>query len=223
MKEDILEQLVDGYFSRQRGVFTKHNVKYKPDPIDIAKLEKREKSRYTVSSDIDVLVLHTKSRGYKRVSVISCKSWQQGFDIDRYYNHLIDKTKHKVRDGSGEIWKKFRELVEPKWAKAFRDTIFKETGSYDFTYYICITKIKKNKDKTKEKFKRSPIFLKNLTDRGKHTVKIEFLTLESMLKVIFDHSTGTTVESTEIGRFMQLIKAAELKLEGINNGADKKK
>ena len=58
MKEDILEQLVDGWFLRKSGTFTKHNVKYKPLQTDIVHLDTREKSRFTVSSDIDVLAIH---------------------------------------------------------------------------------------------------------------------------------------------------------------------
>ncbi len=40
MKEDILEELVDGYFLRQPAVFTKHNVKYRPDLKGIHKSKK---------------------------------------------------------------------------------------------------------------------------------------------------------------------------------------
>jgi aminopeptidase-like protein len=103
-------------------------------------------------------------------------------------------------------------LVEPNWAKAFREKIFSETNSYDFTYYIAITKIKKNKGQKIEEFKNCNLFLNNLSDNGKNKVKIEFLTLEEMLSEIFIEKADTTIEATEIGRFMQLIKAADLKL-----------
>lgn len=212
MKEDILEQLVDGYFLRKPATFTKHNVKYKPKSEDIAHLGKKEKSRYNVSSDIDVIAVHLNKKDKERVSVISCKSWQSGFDIDFFYEHLIDEEKRKVRVGAGDAWKKFRELVEQNWSKAFRETIYEETNSYDFTYYIAITKIKKNKDKRIEDFKNCKMFLDNLSDNGKHKVKIEFLTLENMLNEILNEQANTIIEATEIGRFMQLIKAANLKL-----------
>ncbi len=114
--------------------------------------------------------------------------------------------------GTSEAWKKFRELVEETWAKAFRETIYKETKSYDFTYYIAVTKIKKNKDKKIEDFKKCKLFINNLSDYGKHKVKINFITLEDILYEIFNERSNTTLEATEIGRFIQLIKAANLRL-----------
>jgi hypothetical protein len=55
--------------------------------------------------------------------------------------------------------------------------------------------------------------LNNLSDNGKNKVKIEFLTLENMLNELLNEKVNTTIESTEIGRFIQLIKATGLKLE----------
>lgn len=212
MKEDILEQLVDGYFLRKTKTFTKHNVKFKPKINDLINFTNLEKSKYSVSSDIDVIAIHLGEKDENKVSAISCKSWQDGFDIDFFYEHLTDENKKKKRVGTSEAWKKFRELVEPTWAKAFRDRIFEETGSYDFTYYIAITKIKKNKSKNINEFKNCKLFLNNLSDNGKNKVKIEFLTLENMLNELLNEKTNTTIESTEIGRFIQLIKATGLKL-----------
>jgi len=74
MKEDILEQLIDGYFLRKPTTFTKHNVKFKPTPNDIAHLDNKIRSRYNVSSDIDIIAIHLDKKDEKRVSVISCKS-----------------------------------------------------------------------------------------------------------------------------------------------------
>ena len=56
------------------------------------------------------------------------------------------------------------------------------------------------------------LFLNNLSDNGKHNVKIEFLTLEKIIDEIFNEKIDTTLEATEIGRFLQLIKAAGLKI-----------
>jgi len=213
MKEDILEQLVDGYFLRKPKTFTKHNVKFKPSVEDISSLTNLEKSKYSVSSDIDVIAVHLGEEYENKVSAISCKSWQDGFDIDFFYEHLTDENKKKKRVGTSEAWKKFRELVEPTWAKAFRDKVFYETGSYDFTYYIAITKIKKNKSKKIDEFRNCNLFIDNLSNNGQNNVKIEFLTLEDMLSELLNEKTNTTIESTEIGRFIQLIKATGLKLE----------
>lgn len=211
MKEDILEQLVDGYFLRQPATFTKHNVKFKPKKEDIALLDNLTRGKFSVHSDIDVLAIHLNEENEKKVSVVSCKSWQDGFDIDLYYNHLIDEEKRNVKKGTGPIWKRFRELVEPNWAKAFREKIYEETNSYDFTYYIAVTKITK-KSKI-EDFENCDTFLNLLSDNGKNKVKIKFLTLGDIVSEIMNENSNTTVESTEIGRFLQLIKAAGLKFQ----------
>ena len=212
MKEDILEELVDGWFLRQRGTFTKHNIKYRPEISDIEHLNVKERSLYAVSSDIDVMAVHMDRKGSSKVSVVSCKSWQNGFDVDFFFNNLSGMGDPNSRVGTGPAWKKFRELFDPYWAKAFRDKIFQESQSNCFTYFISITKFKGKNPKYIEQFKNCQIFLNNLSDNGKHEVKIEFLTLESIINEILGQDPTTTLESTEIGRFMQLIKAADLKL-----------
>jgi cytochrome c1 len=130
MKEDILEQLVDGYFLRKPKTFTKHNVKFKPNNNDLLNLSILEKSKYSVSSDIDVIAVHLGEENEKKVSAISCKSWQDGFDIDFFYEHLTDENKKKKRVGTSEAWKKFRELVEPIWAKSFNTNQKKQIKKY---------------------------------------------------------------------------------------------
>ncbi|OFX50535.1 MAG: hypothetical protein A2066_09335 [Bacteroidetes bacterium GWB2_41_8] len=210
MKEDILEQLVDGWFLRQPATFTKHNVKYRPKSEDIKDLDTKEKSQYAVHSDIDVIAVHLNRIGTERVSVVSCKSWQDGFDVDFFYKNLGEDGDPNKKVGTGSAWKKFREIYNEKWAKAFGDKIFEETQSHDFTYIIAITKFKGNKRKHEEDFMKCPLFLNNLNENGKHKVKIKFLTLFEMLKDISGQDAHTAIESTEIGRFMQLINAAEL-------------
>lgn len=69
MKEDILEQLIDGYFLRQSATFTKHSVKYRPDQNS---LKKEDKNKYSVHSDIDILAVNLKT---KETNVVTCKSW----------------------------------------------------------------------------------------------------------------------------------------------------
>ena len=150
----------------------------------------------------------------KKVSVVSCKSWQGGLDVDFFYRNLngSETGDPNLPVGPGPAWKKFRELYNPKWAKAFRDKVFEETQSHDFTYIIAITKFKGNKRKHEEDFMKCPLFLNNLNEDGKYRVKIEFLTLEKMLNHISAQEANTTIEATEIGRFMQLIKAADLEV-----------
>lgn len=205
MKEDILEQLVDSYFLRKPATFTKHNVKFRPD---LTGLSTEEKRKYSVHSDIDVIAVQFKDAGEKEVSVISCKSWQSGFDVRFFYENLSKLENHVVRVGTGPIWKKFRELVDEKWAKGFRDAVFRETRTYDFTYYIAVTKLI-NENRVDD-FKKCTLFLENLKENLTSKVQIEFITLEKMIMEIFGEENSTKVESTEIGRFIQLLKAAEI-------------
>lgn len=207
MKEDILEQLIDGHFLRMPKTFTKHNVKYKPGLEHKTEIEKKDIKKYSVPSDIDILAIQLENIDNKveiKVFVVSCKSWQSGFDIDLYYNQL-NKDEDKIE---ARYWKSFRELVEPNWSRAFREKIFEETGSFDFTYYIAVTKIRTS-NKRKE-FETCEKFIKNLSDKGKNKVEIKFLELNDIIQEIFDEEKNTTLESTEIGRFMQLVKASGL-------------
>lgn len=208
MKEDILEQIVDSWFLRQVSTFTKHNVKYKPSKEVVDKMDAKVKSKYSVSSDIDVIAVHLDKIGVEKVSVISCKSWQEGFDIDFFYKNLGENGDPEKKVGTGPAWKKFREIYDPIWAKAFRDKVFEETKSHDFTYYVAVTKFKNEKKNLLMDFINCEKFISNLNNNGTYNVRIKFLTMEEMVKPILEEPTTTTLEATEIGRFMQLIKAA---------------
>ncbi len=206
MTEDILEQLVDGWFRRKESVFTKHNVKYRPDTNKII----LNRNKYSVHSDIDVIAVDF-SDETKKVSVVSCKSWQEGFDVKQWWEGLCDTNKNNQKIYGKEKWKHFRELTDPIWAQAFKEKILSETGSDSFTYYIAVTKLK-NEDSI-DAFKSCKCFLDNLRINEDSEVTIEFLTIRDMLNDILDNMKGTTVESTEIGRFIQLIKAAGLEIK----------
>jgi hypothetical protein len=75
MKEDILEQVVDEYL-QHRGYFTIHNLRFKPDAAHRDFVSNQD----SVTSDVDVVGFNPKLRGHDRVWVVSCKSWQTGFD-----------------------------------------------------------------------------------------------------------------------------------------------
>jgi hypothetical protein len=74
MKEDILEQIVDEYLNL-KGYFTVANVRYKPLPTDPG----YDKQQDSVASDIDIIGYHPSLSGAKKVVVVACKSWQDGF------------------------------------------------------------------------------------------------------------------------------------------------
>lgn len=205
MKEDILEQLIDGYFLRQPGTFTKHNVKYRPDQKT---LKKEDKNKYSVHSDIDILSVNLKT---KTTNVVTCKSWQGGFDIEKHLEWLSDKKNHSKKVSGREVWKSFRELTDQVWSKAFRDKILEETNSKNFNYIIAVTKL--NHSKKINEFCNNKNLLNMLSDNGNFKVTISFLTLETIITTIQDEPQNTAVESTEIGRFLQLLNAADLKFE----------
>jgi len=192
MKEDILEQLVDDYL-KSKGFFTIHNVKFRPSSEHL----NYEKAKDCVASDVDVVGFHPRRGGYNKVWVVSCKSWQNGFDPKARINAIEND---KVLDGR-KAWQGFRELVKPKWAEALIEEIKKLTGTTQFTYITAVTKLigPATTWEQNEKFK------KNL---GGNPIKI--LTLKEMLSEIYT-TTKTSVASSEVGRLLQVIKASRWK------------
>ena len=190
MKEDILEQLVDDYL-KFKGFFTIHNVKFVPSSTDPAYIKKAD----AVASDIDVVGFHPRRKGAGRVWVVSCKSWQGGFNPARRLAYI---TGNKVIAGR-EAWRGFRELVKKKWADGLISEIEKLTGSTQFTYVTAVTKLTGDRAVWEE---HKP-FKKNL--RGN---PIKFLTLKEMLDDLYE-KTNTTVASSEVGRLLQVIKASD--------------
>ena len=205
MKEDILEQLIDGYFLRQPATFTKHNVKYRPDQSNI---KKEDKSKYSVHSDIDIISVNLKTN---TTNIVTCKSWQGGFDVGKYLELLSDNNKHTNKVSGRDVWKSFRELTDPVWSKAFRDKIKDETNSTQFNYIIAVTKLINSKKI--DDFCENQKFLDILSNNDEFQVTISFLTLETIITEIQSENQSTAVESTEIGRFLQLLNAANMKFE----------
>src|SRR6202011_1299205 len=133
MKEDILEQLVDDYL-KFNGFFTAHNVKFQPAATDPEYIKKDD----CVASDVDVIGFHPKQEGAGRVWVVSCKSWQAGFDPRE---KIAAIEGNKIRSGR-VAWRAFRELVKKKWADGLIAEIEKLTGSTQFTYVTAVTKLR---------------------------------------------------------------------------------
>ena len=79
---------------------------------------------------VDVIGFHPKREGTERVWVVSCKSWQAGFD-PREKIAAIEGD--KIRSGR-LAWRAFRELHKPKWADGLIAEIERLTGSTQFTY-----------------------------------------------------------------------------------------
>ena len=205
MKEDILEQIFEDWLLSKNSSFTKNNVKFRPDDTSLEYNSKTDSSY----SDIDILGIHLKNKGSNRVSVGNCKSWQAGFDPKVWHRNLIKDSERKRTNR--ENWKYFRELVNPKWSKAFRKKIYEETQSYDFTYYLVVTKLKgKDALVAKNKFENETKFLNNLKQDSKSKVKIIIITFEEIFKEYFSRTNKQTLASTTLGRLLQVMKASDV-------------
>jgi hypothetical protein len=189
MKEDILEQLVDDYL-RFKGFFTMHNVKFQPHSSH----QEYVKAEDCVPSDIDVIGYHPWLNGADKVWVVSCKSWQSGFDAD---DRIRAIEQGKTREGRN-AWKSFRELTKSKWAEGLIEKVNRLTGVSEFTYVTAVTKLIGNASAWEE----NASFRSKL---GGNPIKI--LTLQEVLSELYK-TTGTSVASSEVGRLLQVIKAA---------------
>lgn len=188
-KEDILEQLVEEYLIHN-GYFVRHNIKFIPrdDHIDYVK------NQDSNHSDIDVLGYNPLVEGSDRICAVSCKSWQFGFNP---VTELRNINSGKIVRGR-KAWKAFRELTTDKWAEAFIDAIRLSCGSDRFTYVLAVAKLKGEK----EAWEQNPKFL----DRMKGN-PIKIITFREMINEIYPR-LGTTLAASEIGRMLQMFKAA---------------
>ena len=190
-KEDILEQLVEEYLLH-KGYFVRHNLKFLPRR-DHPEFDSKQDSNH---SDIDVIGYHPALQGHDKVWVVSCKSWQSGFDPGAELQNIrLDKT---VR--GRKAWQGFRELVKPKWSEAFLQTVYAATAQQEFTYVLAVTRIRGDR----AVWEHAPEFVDAL--RGN---PVRVLDLSKMLQTISQALT-TTMASTEVGRMLQLFKAAGL-------------
>ena len=196
MKEDILEQLVDD-FLQSSGYFTRHNIKFRPRKNSNGYESKSDSNH----SDIDVLGINPKKEGADRVWVVSCKSWQSGFNIAAE----LDAIENEKRRSGREAWKRFRELLVPRWTDAFFDAIGEATGQTAFTYVTAVTFVK---GKTLD-WERYPAFVSSLKGNP-----LKVLELQEVLKYL-DESISTTVASSAIGRTLQLMRASKRGAEAL--------
>lgn len=190
MIDDILEQIAEDYF-RNRGYFTQHNVKYKPDKKGV---------KYAVHSDVDVVGIHPRKSGKKRVVVVSCKSWQGGLNIEKDLEILEKKPNKRI--AGREHWKRFREVADKIWAEALKKKVYKLTGQKEFEFYLVVTKYKGDK----QEWENFPQFKQNLSG-----CKIKLIDMKTMVLDTY-RSLNTTPGHSELGRLLQLIKADKGKI-----------
>lgn len=192
MKEDVLEQVVDDWM-QHRGFFTRHNIRFKPSPEAADYVPDDDR----VPSDVDILGIDpTASDDWDAVWVVSCKSWQSGFNATAKLAELRGEKKNPKR----ETWRHFRELWVPKWSQAFIDEVERLTGQRRFSYWIAVTRLTGDSDA----WSAEPTFQQNLEGNP-----VRFLTLEMMWTQLVRDLT-TTPAASEIGRLAQLLKAARL-------------
>jgi hypothetical protein len=194
MKEDVLEQIVDDYL-QFNGYFTRHNVRFKPDPMH----PDYEADQDRVSSDVDVVGYRPGKEGAERVVVVSCKAWQAGFNAGR---KLAELRGERPSPKGKATWRHFRELWVPKWSEAFRKSVAELTGQDVFSYQIAVTRLVG--EGRPEEWAADPVIKSNLPG-----CSIGFLVLEDMWSKMLQELTKTPA-SSEMGRLVQLLKAAGL-------------
>jgi len=192
-KEDILEQIAEEYYA-SNGFFVRHNVKFKPR-TDHPDFVVNQDSNH---SDIDVLALDPRKQGPEAVVAVSCKSWQAGFNPKQEIEAILA---NKIVAGR-ERWRFFRELCRPKWSEAFVAKVEDMTGRKEFTHVTAVARIRgdradwENHQPFRQAMQGNPVKL---------------ITFREMLKDI-EESLTMTVASTEVGRMIQMFRAAKIKL-----------
>lgn len=203
-REDILEQIVEEYLIH-KGYFVQHNVRYRPSSHHPYYNSKKD----CTHSDIDVLGINPTLRGRKRVIVVNCKSWQEGFDIrgypddfeiERKYLKSVNWEKEATGYGQWRFWKQYRELCNKKWADALVNTIEDLTGTSCFTHVTAYSWLKNGKGL----WETDPRMRKIL-----HGNFCEVWTFEQMASEIM-RDLNQTLAPSEVGRLLQMFKAARI-------------
>lgn len=176
-----------------QGYFTTHNVKFKPNKGCDGYISNQD----SVASDIDVIGFNPHIAGQRRVIAVSCKSWQNGFDVR---SKLDELEKNKVVSGR-EAWRGFRELMVPKWSTAFIDAVESHTGTRRFTYWTAVTTLKD--ETSRSSWENHVGFLERLEGNP-----IEIKTFRDLMDGVW-HQLKRTPAASELGRLIQLIKASK--------------
>jgi hypothetical protein len=193
-KEDILEQIVEEYLVH-KGYFVQHNIKFLPRK-DHPEFILNQDSNH---SDIDVIGYHPMLDDDRKVVVVSCKSWQSGFNPGAEIRAIEGD---KIRRGR-KAWQAFRELTSPKWSEGFVKAIRDATGSDRFTYITAVARLVG--DQTV--WENHQLFRDAL---GGNPVTI--VTFREMISEIQGKLT-TTLASTEVGRMLQMFMAADMEVK----------
>jgi len=193
-KEDILEQIVEEYLVH-KGYFVQHNIKFLPRKDHPDFIPNQDSNH----SDIDVIGYHPRIAGNEKVIVVSCKSWQSGFNPAAEIRAIESDS---IRRGR-KAWQAFRELTVLKWSEGFVKAIHEATGSDQFTYVTAVARligdkaVWENHQPFRDALQGNPLVI---------------LTFREMITEIQSKLT-TTLASTEIGRMLQMFMAADMKVK----------
>lgn len=220
MKEDILEQVAEDFYSKKVGCFTKHNIKFRP-----SKKEQTYVAKYdSVHSDIDLIIIDTNEKN--KIITVSCKSWQGGFNILKFKN-ILEKALNKQPNktiGKRDDWCTFRELCIPRWTNSFLKILRNElnvvgTQEIELEYVILCTKITRGSLKDKSDFENSEA-IKKYFKRKKVNMKLKVITIDEtiaeILKIMNEKDTPY-VENTHLSRTLQLMIASGMEFENKPN------
>jgi hypothetical protein len=191
-KEDILEQIVEEYLIHQ-GYFIQRNIKYRPDRSDPEYLSKRD----SVHSDIDVLAFNPCKPPDTQVLAFNIKSYQNGFDFEAVIKQI--ETNRVVRGREAILG--FRELCIPRWSRAFLNAVRSRTNVEKFTYVLAVTLPKGDPSV----WINHHSFIEAMDGNN-----LQVLSLRQMIETIEPQLT-TTLAATDIGRTLQLFRAAGLR------------
>ena len=224
MIEDVLEQLVEDYYSSKAGFFTKHNVKFRPLKDD----ETYDSQMDSVHSDIDVIAVCTSIPN--TVNAISCKSWQGGLNIAVFMESIenaIVQQPNKTK-GRRDLWCTFRELCIRKWTRSFVEKLREETSQppnnkMELNYFIVCTLITPGSIKDKAAFENSETIKKHFRDVSDVNFNLRVLTVSQLVQDLIErikNKATPSVEMSELSRMIQILLAAgcEIKVpSGTNN------
>jgi len=220
MKEDILEQIAEDFYSKKVSYFTKHNIKFRPSEKESKYIAKYD----SVHSDIDLIIIDTRERN--KIITVSCKSWQGGFNISKFKNTLenaLNKQPSKT-PGKRDDWCAFRELCIHRWTISFLKILRNElnivaTQEIELEYVISCTKITKGSLKHKNDFENSDT-IKKYFKQKKVNLKLKVVTIGEMIAgilKIMNEKITTYVENTHLSRTLQLMVASGMKFENTPN------
>lgn len=202
MKEDVLEQLIEDYLQVD-GYFTRHNVPFKPARVQGSP----SNPDHAVHSDIDVVGINPLKRGSQRVWVVSCKSWQQGFNAA----YRLDQMRGAAPNPKRSIWRSHRELWDRTWATSFRGEIKRLTGQSKFHYSIAVTRLTgkvKDPREAADLWMSDPTIKANLA--GSTFGFLEFRDVWQRIQDAQAETSSSHPASSEIGRLAQLLRAARI-------------